>query len=942
VSGALILVVDDNATTRKLLRITLRAEGYEVAEAEDGATALRLAAATPPALVLLDFRLPDIDGSEVARQLRGSFRDLPIIGLTGWAQTEEGRLFDGFSDLLVKPVEPSRVVEVVERHLGAAMPRTTDAGKRVLVVDDDTVQRRLAHLALGAAGFAVITAPDGASALRLARADRPDVIVSDVLMPEMDGFQLCKAVRSDPGLAGVPIVLTSAHFLEEADRDLAVRFGATRYVSRSSGYDGVVRATLEALDDPPSILVAPPTEDLQSEYFRRLAQQLERQAALGMDLARTSSMQATALSVLDTICDSLARQVDPESALGDTLTRCLDSAGLSVGAILLRDAAGSVTVCAHVGVAEAVWAEHAGVVDATIRLGSLLSPSAQAGAVWDALLAAADVRAALAVPIVTRGEAMGILVLASNRAGFDGAAAPGGSLFKAARSASIQIGQALMLSRTFQRLASAERRYRVLFESARDGIGVATPDGLILEVNGGFEALLGRLRPEIVGKSIADFVSADQRGTLLHELAYAATNDGAIVLHQFVHADGHLASVELSCAAVEIGAARYVLMIGRDVSERIRLADQLRHAQKMDAVGRMAGGVAHDMNNVLAIVLSYADFLAEGLSKGQVQAEDVQAIQKAAQRGVAMTKQLLALSRQRVLQPRLLDVDDAITETLRLVRTLIGANVVVETRLAGGLPKVTLDPGQLEQVLLNLAVNARDAMPNGGTLVFSTQLVQGAVVLSVADNGTGMCAATRERVFEPFFTTKPEGKGTGLGLATVFGIVAQSSGQIEVESELGIGTTFRIRLPPGADRPEAPAPKIPSPLAPVGGDETIVLVEDDDALRRALARKLRAGGYQVVEAGNAARALEKFEQHVGTIRMLVTDVVLPGMSGAELARTLRARTPALHVLFMSGYTDTSAHGDVPVGGPGFLQKPFTPDAFASAVRSMLDSETVGA
>jgi two-component system cell cycle sensor histidine kinase/response regulator CckA len=935
VTGALILVVDDNATTRKLLRIALLAEGYVVAEAGDGATAVRLAAENPPALVLLDFRLPDLDGPEVARQLRALLPDLPIIGLTGWVHVEEGRSFpDGFADLLLKPVEPSRVVEIVERHLEAAAPRAADVGKRVLVVDDHVAQRKLARLALGAAGFAVVTAADGMSALRLAREHRPDVIVSDVLMLGMDGFQVCRAVRDDPLLADVPVVLTSAHFVEEADHQLAASFGATRYVSRSSGYDEVVRATMAALDAPTSRFVAPPPAELQAEYFRRVAHQLERQATIALGLAQRASIQATALSMLEAISNALAAQPDPESALGETLTSCLDSAGMSVGAILLRDPSGQLTVRAHVGAPAAIWAAQTAIVDTALRLGSLAIPSAEAGAAGDALLAATQVRSALAVAIAARDEAMGVLVLASNRVDFG----RGGTALLAARSVSMQIGQAVALSRTFQRLWASERRYRLLFESSRDGMSIVTLGGVILEANRGWEDIVGRPRAEIVGRSVTDFLPAEQRSTTLEELAFAVVHGSAVVLKQMLHADGRLVQVELSRSAIEIGGERYLLEIARDVSERLRLAEQLRHAQKMDAVGRLAGGVAHDMNNVLAVVLSYSAFLLEGVESGEVRADDVREIRTAAQRGAALTKQLLAFSRQRVLKLGLLDLNETITEMLRMVRTLIGADVRVETRLAQDLPKVKLDPGHLEQVIMNLAINARDAMPTGGTLVLSTQLSDGEVVLSVADNGSGMTAATRERIFEPFFTTKAEGKGTGLGLAVVFGIITQSAGRIEVESEMGRGTTFRIHLPATVEQQEARTPKMSSRPPAAGGPETVLLVEDDYALRAALVRKLRSGGYQVLAAESGVHALVEMEGYLGQIGLLVTDVVLPGMSGADLARALRSRMPDLRVLFMSGYTDTSAHRDVPVGGPGFLQKPFALETFASAVRTMLDEQ----
>jgi two-component system, cell cycle sensor histidine kinase and response regulator CckA len=340
-------------------------------------------------------------------------------------------------------------------------------------------------------------------------------------------------------------------------------------------------------------------------------------------------------------------------------------------------------------------------------------------------------------------------------------------------------------------------------------------------------------------------------------------------------------------------------------------------------------------------VLSYCAFLLEQVDAGGILAEDVYAIKTAAERGAALTTQLLAFSRQRVQQVRLLDVNETIGEMLRTVRTLMGNDVAVETRLRAELPKVKMTVGHLEQIIMNLAINARDAMPTGGKLLLSTELVEGRVILSVTDNGAGMNASTRARVFEPFFTTKPEGKGTGLGLAIVFGIVSQSEGRIELESELGRGSTFHIHLPAAAQRSESPRRHLSERAPCPAGRETILLVEDDDALRVVLARKLRSSGYEVVEAGSGDRAIEALERRPGDVAMLVTDVVLPGMSGAVLARTLQARMPALRALFMSGYIDTSAHGDVPVGGPHFLQKPFTPDAFAKAVRGVLDEGEIG-
>jgi CheY-like chemotaxis protein len=412
---AVVLLVEENAALRTMMGAALQAHGYAVVEAEDGASALRLATERAPALVLLDCNLPDMDGFEVARRLRSVAPSVPVIGIAGWAQANEARVLTaGFLDVLVKPVDTSRLVESVQRHVVQTAPRSNYPGRMVLLVDDDPVQRRLAELALSNAGF-VVTLADGAkAALRLAAEHKPDAIVSDVLMPEMDGLSFCKVIRRDPSLAGVPIVLTSAHNLEDEDRALGLRFGASRYVSRSHGLDVVVRAVLEAMDTPVAELSVLPTDDLQPDYLRRIAHQLERQASTAVGLAHRVSLQATAQSVLDGLSDSLAREHDPESRLVNTLATCLDAAGLSVGTILLLGQDGQLVPEAQAGSKVAVdWATHAAIVLASLDRGGLTLPSPDAGLAGDELLVALGAASALVVPISAREQVLGALVLAS-------------------------------------------------------------------------------------------------------------------------------------------------------------------------------------------------------------------------------------------------------------------------------------------------------------------------------------------------------------------------------------------------------------------------------------------------------------------------------------------------------------------------------------------------
>ncbi|OLC07756.1 MAG: hypothetical protein AUH42_02935 [Gemmatimonadetes bacterium 13_1_40CM_70_11] len=388
-----------------------------------------------------------------------------------------------------------------------------------------------------------------------------------------------------------------------------------------------------------------------------------------------------------------------------------------------------------------------------------------------------------------------------------------------------------------------------------------------------------------------------------------------------------------------------------DITERKQLEEQFHQAQKMEAVGRLAGGVAHDFNNLLTAILGSADLMLDSLRAGVPEREEVEEIRKAALRAADLTHQLLAFSRQQVIAPTVLNPNDVVANMDKLLRRLLGEDVELRAVLAPDLATVKADSSQLEQVVLNLAVNARDAMPNGGKLTIETQNVEldvayarghvssqpgDYVMLAVSDTGVGMDAATQARIFEPFFTTKEKGKGTGLGLATVYGIVKQSGGWIWVYSEPGHGTTFKIYLPRVAEA-AAPAAPSPAPPASVRGSETVLVVEDDEMIRHLVQRVLKANGYTVLVAASGRDAERVAGQHQGPIHLLMTDVVMPGMNGREVARRLAAARSGIRVLYLSGYTDDAiVHHGVLEPGIAFLQKPFTLAVLGRKVREVLD------
>ncbi|MEO8199801.1 MAG: response regulator [Gemmatimonadota bacterium] len=394
-----------------------------------------------------------------------------------------------------------------------------------------------------------------------------------------------------------------------------------------------------------------------------------------------------------------------------------------------------------------------------------------------------------------------------------------------------------------------------------------------------------------------------------------------------------------------------MLGVGTDITLRRQLEDQLRQSQKMEAVGRLAGGIAHDFNNMLTAIMGYSQILLTELPVENPQRVDLEEIVRSAERAAALTRQLLAFSRRQILQPQNLNLNDLVENLDRFLRRLIGEDIDLKLGLTPALGPVFADAGQIEQVVMNLAVNARDAMPVGGKLTIETANIDlddiysqehlgvapgPYVMIAVSDTGVGMTDTTKAQIFEPFFTTKPPGKGTGLGLSTVYGIVKQSGGNIWIYSEPGRGTTFKIYLPRAAQTAEQLRTR-PAMAAVIGGSETILIAEDENAVRALAAKALRRQGYTVLEAARGAEAMALAEEH-SKIDLLLTDVVMPEYSGSELARQLLKLRPAIRVLFMSGYTDEAViHHGVLTSNFAFLQKPFTPDILARKVRVVLDT-----
>jgi signal transduction histidine kinase len=499
---------------------------------------------------------------------------------------------------------------------------------------------------------------------------------------------------------------------------------------------------------------------------------------------------------------------------------------------------------------------------------------------------------------------------------------------------------------------------RATLESTADGLLVVDREGRISTYNGQF-ASMWRIPSDVLS-------SRDDQAALAYVLDQLSEPDQFLSKVQELYATPEAESfdsLEFKDGRIFERYSRPQWIDGtavgrvwsfRDVTERRRTAEQLLQAQKMEAIGRLAGGIAHDFNNLLTTILGYSELILRSHPANASLREEVGEIRKASERAASLTRQLLAFSRKQVIASRVVSLNDVVVEVARLLERLIGEDVVLSTDLDPGLGCVLADPVQIEQVLFNLTINSRDAMPRGGTITLSTRNATLAeerpelhfsiprgdyVVLSVRDTGIGMDAQTQSRLFEPFFTTKETGKGTGLGLSTVYGIIKQSAGYIVVHSEVGRGSAFEIYLPRVAAAPATTGrrPSRPPGPAPGAGSECILLAEDEDALRRLARRILEAHGYSVLEAQNAEEAYALAQRFPGQARLLVTDVVMTGESGRDLARRVLGSWPETKVLYVSGYAEGPTGGEnVLEPGAHFLQKPFTPDALVRKVREALD------
>jgi PAS domain S-box-containing protein len=940
-----VLLVEDNAATRKLVRFVLEKEGYAEIEAPTGGRALELMASERPALVLQDLLLPDMDGIELARRLRGGpGGDTRILAFSGFvSHLDDVRISGaGFDDIVTKPIEPTRLLQVVSAHV-PVRPAVTDhfgAGKRVLVVDDEPVMLTLTRTHLARHGFTVIAARDVDSALAEVGVTVPDVIVSDVLMPGRDGYELVATLRTTPALAAVPVVLVTSSLVESSDRELAVRAGASGLVVRTPDARELITALRAVLlgPPPPPVSALPPATELERERVSRMVRQLESHAMVNARLVQRSSSLAAELRVMTGISEAVVRRRDVEVTLDEALEACFDAGGISVGALYRLDADGGLGV-RIVGGDPDLAAEltsffgHQAVLRGLIaeqRSVGLPSPTVPDD-VTRVVLDRCGATSALVVPLVHGETGMGALFMASSHRDLRD-----DDWRSFAEGVGHQITLALALAGAFAEIEASRSRWKALVEHAPDLVLQIAPGGRIVFVN---RTTPPRRPEDAVGQLWTKFTAPEYHEPLQSALASVIATGKPASL-ETLSIDGRWYSMLLGPLIIG-GEITGAIATARDITARKQTEAQLIVSDRMASVGTLAAGVAHEINNPLAAVLANLELAQRAIARlsqytmvGEL-GELIHEARDAADRVRHIVRDLRVFSRAEDEQHGPVDVRAVLDSTLRITWNEIRHRARL-VRDFEDVPPVLGNESRLGQVFVNLLVNAAHAIPEGqaeaNQITVRTRVRDDRIAVEVIDTGSGMVPAVMHRLFTPFFTTKPVGVGTGLGLSICQRIVTAMGGEIRVDSTPGQGSTFSVLLP------AAPSLRPSPPVEPAArlrqGRRGRVLVIDDEALIALAIRRMLSDDHDVQTVGRAEDALAKLragEQY----DVILCDLMMPQVTGMDLHATLSRERPDLvgRMIFMTGGAFTLRARQFLDGVPNpRIEKPFD----AQLLRALVD------
>jgi PAS domain S-box-containing protein len=928
---AKILIVEDENIVVLDLQMRLNSLGYAVAAvAATGQEAIKKAGETRPDLALMDINLKgEMDGISAAEQLRARY-DLPVIYVTAFAdeQTlERAKITEPYGYLL-KPFEERELHTTIEMALYKhKMERKLKESERWLATTLNSIGD--AVMATDIQGRITFMNPVAEALTGWTEAEALD----------RNSRQVFKVIS---GQSRAPIENLVAKAIEEGR---VIELGEDAWLVAKDGSEIPVDDTVAPIRDEQGqitgtvIVFHDITERKRSETEMR---RRHRELILLNRIIAASAAEANPEAMLEIACRELALAFDlPQAAaaLVDTTTM---AARLVAG---------------HQPEAEATGESNVLPIDTIPVIQFLLNhkaplmvndvqPESRLSSIQEVMIRS-GLASLLVMPLLIEGEVAGCLGLGSAEA-----RAFSAEEVSLAWNAADQIAVALARSQ----LAQTHQLLTTAIEQAAESVVITDTQGAILYVNPAFEQITGYRQAEVAGRSFRFLGRHDQATSGLYKIWGTVEAEG-VWSGRLVNKrkDGSRYTVDTTITPVrsEQGHIVNYVALQRDISRELQLEEQFHQAQKMEAIGQLAGGVAHDFNNLLTAINGFAELSQLQLAADDPLQESMGKILHAGRRAADLVRQLLAFSRKQDVQPQLLELNRVVTDLDKMLGRIIGEHIQIRTNLPPDLWLVNVDPTQLEQIIINLAVNARDAMPAGGHLTIETSNVVldqdytamhleaqpgEYVMLAVSDTGVGMSKDVVDHIFEPFFTTKEVGQGTGLGLATVYGIVQQSGGYIWVYSEEGQGTTFKIYLPRAVQQTVAPRQNGQGRALP-RGTETILLVEDEPAVREIAARSLRGRDYVVIEAADGQDALHRYQEHGGQIQLLLTDMVMPGINGQRLAEQLSEGHPDLKTLFMSGFTDSAVEGHSGLAPDApFIQKPFSPGALVRKVREVLDDK----
>jgi PAS domain S-box-containing protein len=934
--SARVLLVEDNPITRKLVRFALQNEPIELIEVTDGASAIAAAEAQRPDLILQDLLLPDMDGFDLAQRLRAlaSIQDVPILAFSGLlTQLDEKRIAgSAFTDFVTKPIEPSRLVRIVKAHLPSADAPVTSFGRqrRLVLADDDDVQRKLSAFRLSRLGFEVVDVRDGQAALDAARASHPAAIVSDAMMPGLDGFGLCAAVRQDGALKDVPIVLVTSTYVDDADRELGRLAGANAFVIRTPDLKEMISALDSVLTElpfaAPSVTVQPP--EFERERASRTIVQLERQAAAASTARQQVATLAAELAVLNAISEAITQDGDTELVLRDILAACCDAGGVSIGALYLRNGDGPAQTIMVGGLPGREHSVVGGEFLSKPTDGRRVRAISRSSTDPDerAWLADNHLESAIIVPLRHKGRELGAMAMMSELVdlGLD-------DRMVFAEAVGHQVSVALTLTKAFEDSETAARVAREhanllnsVFTSISDPILVVDAEGHATTWNQAASTLIGADALQHQddpypdwGKHIGIFRKDRATPFESHErpIARALAGENVERVEAFLtypaKPDGAWVSIGARPLRDEHGAVRGAVAVSRDVTAEKQAHEQLMISDRMASIGMMAAGVGHEINNPLSSVVANLEMATTEIKAliarlgadqlGELPDEISEAYEAAKRvRQIALDLKVFSGGQADTNSP--MNVEDVLDSAVRMGWNQIRQRAKVVKRYRN-VPLALGAESRLGQVFLNLIVNAAQAIPDGKAETAEIRLgtrvdEQGRIIIDIEDTGTGIAPHVMRRLFTPFVTTKPVGVGTGLGLSICQRLVNNMGGSIWADSTAGVGTVFHVSLAAAATDPiAAPAAASPEP-APLARSKVLV-VDDEDMIGMMLRRVLKAHDVAVVT--NARDALAMITDGM-RFDAILCDLMMPVMTGMEFHQILSQQFPdqASALMFLTG------------------------------------------